>query len=388
MNLKAFFSLAAAFVIAASAFSIYSSAEEPAPSEDIDLNAAAEEIGIDLNAAAEEVPPDILGFMEEKSLTADNPDAMTAISPKEVFLYMWESLKESVNYPIRALTGILAVILLSSVISGMGDAVANKPISKIYNVISVAAAAGIVSDPVSECIKTAAETLNSGGVFMLSFVPIFTGVAAASGSVTSSVSYGMAVVMAAEAAVRLAASYIMPLLSVCMALGIIEALNPGLSLTGITKAVSKVSTFVIGFITVVFIGLLSAQSIVGASADTLGLKAAKFLASNLIPVIGGAVSDAYATVRSSLGLLRGGVGFFGIAVIFIMTVPAIIQTGVMCAAFFAGSAIADVFGVKPIKTLLDNTFKILTLVFSILICFSIMLIVSTTILMLIGLNVS
>lgn len=51
----------------------------------------------------------------------------------------------------------------------------------------------------------------------------------------------------------------------------------------------------------VFTGLLSIQSIVGTSADTLGVKAAKFVVSNFVPIVGSAVADAYTTMRSGLG---------------------------------------------------------------------------------------
>jgi stage III sporulation protein AE len=137
---------------------------------------------------------------------------------------------------------------------------------------------------------------------------------------------------------------------------------------------------------VIFLGLLSTQSIIGASADTLGVRAAKFAASNFIPIVGSAVADAYSTVKASLGLLRGGVGFFGIAAIFVMIIPPLLEVGLMRLAFAACEIACDIFGTKAVKILLSNTVKILSLVFSILVCFSIMLIISTAIVMMIGLN--
>ena len=173
-----------------------------------------------------------------------------------------------------------------------------------------------------------------------------------------------------------------------MAMGIIEAINPDFRLSGITEGVKKAVTFIIGFIMIIFIGLMSLQSIIGASADTLGVKAAKYMVSNWIPFVGGAIADTYTTVKHSLGLLRGGTGFLGIAAIFVMVVPPLIEIISMRMIFSAADIISDLFGISQMKILLKNTGWILSITLSILMCFAVMLIISTTILMLVGLNIS
>jgi stage III sporulation protein AE len=209
---------------------------------------------------------------------------------------------------------------------------------------------------------------------------------ASSGQITGAASYSIIVIFASNLAVSVASNIMIPVLSVCMALGIIEAINPNFSLTGITGAIQKVTQIVVSFAMVVFLGLLSTQTIIGASADTLGVKAAKFAASNFIPIVGSAVADAYTTVKASLGLLRGGVGFFGIAAIFVLIMPPLIEVGLMRLAFSAAEITCDVFGTKSVRVLLSNTVKILSLVFSILVCFSVMLIISTAVVMMVGLS--
>ena len=240
----------------------------------------------------------------------------------------------------------------------------------------------------SGSINRAAEALDSGGTFMIGYVPVFAGITASSGGITSAVAYNMLVLLVAQTTVQLSGEIIVPALSVCMAMGIVEAINPGFRLSGITEALKKAVSFIMGFIMTVFIGLLSLQSIVGASADTLGVKAAKYVVSNFIPVIGGAVADTYATVKNSLGLLRGGVGFIGIAAIFIMILPPVLDITAMRLVFGAADVAAELFGLSQIKVLVKNTGWILSAVFSILVCFAVMLIIATAILMLVGLNIS
>ena len=348
----------------------------------------SEELEINTDSLGDNLTPEVREFVEENGFTPDNTNAMTGITPTDVIKYVWDRFRESLIKPLRVLASLMAVILVAAVIESMEDSISSKSMSKIFGVICVLVSVGIVSSSVSESISVAAAALDSGGTFMIGYVPVFAGITASSGSVTSAVAYNVLVLMVAQASVQLSGEIIIPSLSVCMAMGIVEAINPDFHLSGITEAVKNVVTFALGFIMTIFIGLLSLQSIVGASADTLGVKAAKFMVSNFVPVIGGAIADTYSTVKNSLGLLRGGVGFFGIAVIFIMILPPILEIAAMKLMFMAAGVISELFGVSQVKILLKNTNWILSTIFSILISFSVMLIISTAILMLVGLNIS
>lgn len=353
--------------------------------EDINI---ADELEINTDSLNKNLTPEVREFIEEKNITVENTEAMTKITPKEVLIYIWDQFKASLLKPLKIFVSLFAVILIASLIESMEDSISNKSISRIFGVICVLISVGIISGSVSDSIKTAADALNSGGTFMIGYVPVFAGITASSGSVTSAVSYNMMILLVSQTAVQLSGELIMPALSVCMAVGIVEAINPDFKLSGITEAVKKTVSFAMGLIMTVFIGLLSLQSIVGASADTLGVKAAKYMVSNCVPVVGGAIADTYTTVKHSLGLLRGGVGFIGIAAIFIMILPPILEIVSMRLIFMAADIVSELFGASQVKILVKNTNWILATIFSILICFSVMLIISTAILMLVGLNIS
>lgn len=340
-----------------------------------------DELGIDMDSIQNSAA-------EEYGITPDNTEVMTELSVKEVFAYIFDTLADKAKYPVTVLASLTAVIFAGSLISGIGDGISSKPLEQVYGIVSVLICTGVVSAPVSRCIDTTAKTLISGSEFMIGYIPVYAGIIASSGSVTSAVSYNTILLVAAEAAARLATDCIVPAMSICMALGIIEAVNPAFRLTSLTDAITKAVKFILGFIMVIFIGLLSLQSIIGTSADTLGVKAAKYLASNCIPVIGSAVADAYTTIKSSLGILRGGTGFFGVAVIFLTVVPPLAEIIIMRAAFALAQVISELLGVKQVDILLKNSSSVLSMMFSVTVCFAVMLIVSTAVMMLTGLSVS
>ncbi|MCL2053298.1 MAG: stage III sporulation protein AE [Oscillospiraceae bacterium] len=348
----------------------------------------ADELAIDLDGASSGLTAEAEEFIAEHGISIGDAESMLKLSPLDVISYAFDSFKSNLVLPVKTLTSMLAVILLSSVVEGLGNTAANKQLSKTYGIVCVLVSVNVIIKPVTACIGGASETITSGGHFMLTYIPVFAGLTASAGNISSAAAYNMIVAIAAQAAVQFTSGLLVPAISVCMALGVVGAVNPDFNLTSITGGIKKASSFALGFIMTIFIGLLSIQSILGTSVDTLGIKAAKFMASSFIPVIGGAVADAYSTVRSSLGLLKSGVGFFGVAAIFITVLPSLMQVIAMRLVFSAGEVAADLFGVSRLKVLFKNTADILALMFSLLVCFSVMFILSTAILMLTGLNMS
>ncbi len=352
--------------------------------EEISVGELAEEYGVD--SISEALPYDAADFLEDNGISPDDPDSITALTPKTVISYMTEKLKHSAAAPIKLLGLILSVVILGAASGAAADSLGNKGGTELYRAVAVMAAVTLTVPSVDSCIKSCAETLRSGSEFMLCYVPIFAGISAAAGNAASSVSYNAIVLLIAEAAVRLSSDILMPVISVCTAMSIINAINPSFSLSSVTGLLKKAVSLFLGFAMTVFTGLLSIQSIVGASADTLGVKAAKFVVSNFVPVVGSAVADAYSTMRSGLGLLRGAAGAFGIIALCIMLLPPVLETLCLYLALSAGEAAAEMFGVKELGVFFKGTSSLLSLTAAVLACFAVMFVISTVILMAAGMG--
>ena len=168
-----------------------------------------------------------------------------------------------------------------------------------------------------------------------------------------------------------------------MAMAIVDAVNPSVSLEGMLRCIHKAAAWVLGLLMSVFLGFLTVQSLVSASADRVGTKAAKYVISGAVPVVGGAVSDAYTALLGSMGVLRSGVGMIGIAALLSLVLPGILEllTARLCTAF--GAAAAELFAVPRLTRLLKNLECVLALGFSTAVSFTVMFLVSTAMLLLI-----
>ncbi|MGN1090818.1 MAG: hypothetical protein ACI4Q6_10495 [Huintestinicola sp.] len=343
----------------------------------------AEEFGI--NDIPSSLDYNAADFLSENGITPDSAEGVTSLSPKTVLSYMAAKLKSSACAPLRLLSVILSVVLLASAASAAADTV-NGGVQKVCRIVSVLAAAAVIVPPIEECVEQAAVTLSDGGDFMLCYVPVFAGICTASGSVTAAAGYSAIMLMTAESAVKFVSGLIIPVISVCMAMTIVNSFSPAISLSGIAELLKKGITLLLGLIMTVFTGLLSLQSIVGTSADTVTVKAAKFMAANLIPIVGGAVADAYSAMRSGLGLLRGAAGAFGIIALTVTILPPVLNAVCMYLAMWAGRAAAELFGVKELAGLFKGAASVLSMVIAVLSCFCVMFVISTVIMMAAGLG--
>ena len=166
-----------------------------------------------------------------------------------------------------------------------------------------------------------------------------------------------------------------------MAMGIIDGINPDFSLGAVTSLIGKIVSFVIGVVMTVFTGMLALQNALGTAADTVGVKAAKLAVANLVPVVGGALSDTYTAVRSGLALLRNAAGIYGIAAVALTVLPPVIEAASLYLAVNIGGAFAEMLGQNGIAKLLKNISGVIGMAMSLLLCYGAMLIISTGILM-------
>lgn len=342
----------------------------------------------EIKALGNQLPDTAESFISENNISVSDPSGMLEVTPKMVFEYMWENFSDTLSAPLRMLGMLLIVIILTALVNSMGDTVSKEGMERIYQTVSLLIVVSVISGPIGDSIELTVNTLNYSGEFMASYIPVFAGIVAASGGITSAASYNMIVMTVLQIFVQLAKHYLTPVLSYSFAISIVEAINPSISLAGLNQALKKFCTWGLGFLMTIFAGLLTIQSIVGTSADTLAVKAAKFAVSNFIPIIGGAVSDAYTTIKSSMGVLRSGVGGFGIITLILTVAPPILSVLAVQAAVYIGQVSAEILSVESISKFLKNVSSVLTIALSLLICFSLMLIVSTTIVMMVGMNMT
>ena len=110
------------------------------------------------------------------------------------------------------------------------------------------------------------------------------------------------------------------------------------------------------------------------------MKSVKFAAGNLIPVVGGSVSELLRTVSAGVGFLRGTVGICGVLLLILMLMPTLVKLLLFRLTWQLSASLADLLGCDLEKKLLDEFASLLGyLVAAVSICSSV-LVLSLTLL--------
>ena len=311
-----------------------------------------------------------------------DPTSLTAFSFRDVLVSLGTKLRDAAEAPLQTFLLLLGVILMAALAGSLQDK--GDAAGTVYHTVCVLCAVTITVPPLSKAFAVSAAVLQHTADFSAAFSAVYAGVIAAGGGVTSATVYQSAMAGGCELAMEIAAKLLLPLLSMCMAMSMVDAVNPAISLAGLIRLLQKAAAWLLGLLMAAFLGLLSVQSLVSVAADRAATKAAKYVISGSIPIIGGAVSDAYAAVLGSMGVLRSGVGFVGIAAMLSLLLPVLLELGLYRMLTGAAAAASELFGTDALTRLFRNFEAVLATGFSVAVSFSVMFVFSTAVMMLIG----
>ncbi|MBP3381008.1 MAG: hypothetical protein J6L00_00055, partial [Clostridia bacterium] len=147
---------------------------------------------------------------------------------------------------------------------------------------------------------------------------------------------------------------LLPLLCVSLAMGIVTAVSDNGKIGKIGETLLKIVTWTLGTVSALFTSVLTVNGMLGAAGDGLGNRIARLSISSMVPVVGGAISEAFLTVRGCIGVVRTTVGAFGVFSALLLLLPTFIRCVCWQLCLWVCVTVADVFEVNGIGGLLKT----------------------------------
>ena len=117
---------------------------------------------------------------------------------------------------------------------------------------------------------------------------------------------------------------VLPLVLLAGTVGLVSRLAEGFSVTKLAEVSRQGAVIILTFLVTIFLGVITLQGVTVAVADGLGLQAAKFLTGNLVPIVGGVVSDSLELAAGCSLLIKNALGAFAaLGVILLCAYPAL-----------------------------------------------------------------
>ena len=317
-------------------------------------------------------------FLRDNGISADSPEGAASIDPENVFESVRNIFREELLRPAAMLGRLIAAAAVCVMIKGLS---ASDKLEQVFGAVSSLVCILIVSDSLTESINAMLSSVNSINEFMISYIPVFTGVSTASGNAASAAGYYSVMFFVCEIMAYASSKLLMPLISCVTALSFVSAINPGLDLGNAAQSVKSFVTKALGLIMLIFTALMSITGLSGSAADTLGSKTVRFAASSFIPVIGNSVSEAYSAVKSSLSVIRTSVGVIGLIIVFIIVLRPLLLVISMKIAVSLAQTLHSMFSLESSAGILSGINSVLSIAMSIVIAYSLFFITATSVIL-------
>lgn len=325
------------------------------------------------------LPDEVLDLYEDIGVDSLNFDSVFNVSGSDILELIKKLVTGAVESPLISVVRLIAAVIIIAVFECF-----LPDDSKIKDVMNLAGALFCVLSiikPLTFAVTSSVSAISVSGKFMLVLIPVLTGVVSASGNPTLAVSFQSIAFVAAQLIALFATQVIVPVVGVILSLDIVGSLIPGFSLSSFTDAIKKSITTVLSFCATVFVSFLGLKAGMANTADTLMGKGMKLVISSAVPVIGGALSEAYSGVVGSMMLVKSTIGVFGIGAIALITLPSCLQLLVWILALKISSGIAAMFEQRQISDLLKAVSSSLVLLNVTVVFVAVLFIISTSLIL-------
>lgn len=218
------------------------------------------------------------------------------------------------------LLGFAVVISLASHSSLANDAALD---SAVQVAVSSVAAASIFAALYDVCLA-----LENGLVsvvdFLASAIPIFTLISTSSGAVSTASTQAFNMNLTLALIEKFCTGALLPIAFAIFSLGFTSSISDG-SVGNVAKGVKSAFMWGVGIVGSLLSAIIAMQSVVASAADNATLRAARYAASGMIPIVGSSVASALSTLGGGMAYLKSTVGMGSVAVILALSIAPLVS---------------------------------------------------------------
>ena len=337
-----------------------------------------------LKELEENLPNETKKDLDELGLNLKNPQNIQNFNIFKLLSHIFSKTLKIIKTPMAMFVNCIVIIMLCALFNSFKAGNFSNNLDNAIGVLIVLCGCGIVISPIINCIVNISKTINGFSNFMLCFIPVFAGIIAISKGVASSVAYNSTLFIISQIISLITKDLLLPVTGSFLALSISSSINEGFNISGLTSSVKKVIIFALSLLVTIFVGIFTIQSSLASSADTMGIKTAKFLSGSFIPIIGSSLGDAISSIFSGLNIIKSAVGGFGIIICLITLLPPILTVGFFILFTAFAQEISTALKINTLPKALAAIKDCLIILLAFLICYAVLIISTTSIIISMG----
>ena len=326
------------------------------------------------------LPEETQELLEELGVEGVGWESLATVEPQSFFEMLLGFFTGGLSQPLAAGASLLGIMLVCALTNGMKLSFGERQTGSVLGMVGTLCACAVIAPPVISCIQQASTLIEGAGGFLLAGAPVLAGLMLACGQPVSASGWTVFLLAAGNGISLLSSVVLLPVMHIFLAFSLVSAVSPDIRLDSLCGVFAKTVRWVLVLAVTIFTSLLSAQSLISASADGASVKAAKLFA-GFVPVVGTVLGDAMGTVQSCVRLLKSGVGAFGLLAALCIFLPVVAQCLLWIFCCTLCGAAGDLLGQSEITGLLKAASQVLQTLLAIVVSCAVVMLVSAVLIM-------
>ena len=172
-------------------------------------------------------------------------------------------------------------------------------------------------------------------------LPLYFGIQASMGAISSATVSCTALTMLLSLIGEFSSGLMLPLLKVSFAFDLTALLTENKGLSSFSSSIKKVLHFLISALSAFLLSCFALQNVIAAKSDSAALRAFRFTAGGLVPVVGSALSESSRVLLSGLELIKATGGAIAITVILLTMLSPLLTLFAASISFSLASSLSE-----------------------------------------------
>lgn len=247
---------------------------------------------------------------------------------------------------------VMAIVLLCSLVGAVYDD-SGRSVPSYVNLAGVLAVAAVTLGGFS-FLNLGVETIGKMQIFSKTLLPALSTLATAAGAYTSASVKYMATVLFMDVLLTTAERVFMPVIYAYIAVSMANAAFGSGSLQGAASVLKWMANIILTVIMIAFVAYITISGVVSSSADMVTTRVAKTTISTVIPVVGGIISDAAASIVAGASVVKSAAGVFGALVVIAIAIIPFLRLGVSYLMYKLASGLSTSLISAPLSKLVGD----------------------------------
>ncbi len=300
------------------------------------------------------------------------------LDPGRIFGGLGRYLLREIIFNIKLFGQLLLLSVAAAFLKNLETAFGREEVAALARAIVFVVLIGVVMHSFGAALILARDTVGKMVEFSLALLPTLLALLASLGSFASFTIFHPLVIFAINFFGTFIQQVILPLIFLSAVLALANQFSPQIKIGKLSDLLKDISAWGLGLCVTLFTGIFAVQGVAGTVSDAVSLRAAKYMTTALVPVVGKMLADSVETVAGASLILKNGIYLAGTVLLALQAIFPLITLLALIAIYKLSAALVQPLGEANLGEAINAMGNCLQLMFAAVASVAVLFIIAVT----------